>query len=195
MALALFGVAALILGLFNLPETNRFRGTPLRQQIGTYKSLTRLPLFWLYAGISGFASAGFFSFVGGGPAVSAIYLDLSPSTYGLYFMFTALGYSIGNFLTGRYSERHGLERMMIEGAFITIAGPLITIVLFSLNALIIHTALLITPAAHPKCHLYKEGVKLPVHTPLLSFACRRGRPRKRTLLTLHSSPPRLGLIR
>ena len=133
VALALFGVAALVLGLFNLPETNRFRGTPLRQQIGTYKSLTRLPLFWLYAGISGFASAGFFSFVGGGPAVSAIYLDLSPSTYGLYFMFTALGYSIGNFLTGRYSERHGLERMMIEGAFITIAGPLITIVLFSMG--------------------------------------------------------------
>ncbi|MAS04737.1 MAG: Bcr/CflA family drug resistance efflux transporter [Ahrensia sp.] len=133
VVLGLFGAAAIILGLFNLPETNRFRGTPLRKQIDSYKTLTRLPLFWLYAGASGFSSAGFFSFVGGAPAVSAVYLDLSPSTYGLYFIFTAFGYSAGNFLTGRFSERRGLERMMIEGAYITLSGPLITILLFSMG--------------------------------------------------------------
>jgi len=145
VVLGLFAVAAVILGLFNLPETNRFRGAPVRQQIDSYKSLTRLPLFWLYAGVSGFASAGFFSFVGGGPAVAAVYLDLSPSIYGLYFIFTAFGYSVGNFLTGRYSERRGLERMMLEGVLITFAGPLITILLFSMG--IEHPLALFMPMA------------------------------------------------
>ena len=133
VALGLFGAASIVLGVFNLPETNRFRGTPLRKQVGSYKSLTRMPLFWAYACASGFTSASFFAFLGGGPAVSDAYLDLSPSTYGLYFAFSALGYSAGNFLTGRFSERRGLERMMLDGVYATLAGPLITILFFSMG--------------------------------------------------------------
>ncbi|WP_370320802.1 multidrug effflux MFS transporter [Oricola sp.] len=130
VALAVFGAAATLLGLFNLPETNRFRGTSLREQVTSYKALTTLPLFWVYAGITAFSAAGFFGFLGGGPAVSAVYLGLAPSTYGLYFAFAAFGYSVGNFLTGRFSERRGLERMMLDGVFITLSGPAITMVLF-----------------------------------------------------------------
>lgn len=131
VALAIFGAASIIMGMVNLPETNRYRGTPLRKQIDSYKAMTSLPLFWIYASVAGFSTAGFFGFLGGGPAVSAAYLDLSPSTYGLYFVFSAFGYSLGNFLTGRYSERRGLERMMLDGVLVTLSGPLITIALFS----------------------------------------------------------------
>ena len=133
VALGLFGAAAIIAGMISLPETNRYRGTSLRAQVESYRKLGRLPAFWLYALSAGFTSASFFAFLGGGPAVSSVYLGLSPSDYGLYFAFCALGYSIGNFLTGRYSERHGLERMMVEGVVVSLAGPLITIILFSVG--------------------------------------------------------------
>lgn len=145
VALGVFGAAAIVAGIFNLPETNRFRGAPLRSQIASYKTLTRLPLFWVYALVAGFSSAGFFGFVGGGPAVSAVYLGLTPFAYGIYFAFTAFGYSAGNFLTGRYSERRGLDRMMLDGVYISLAGPVITIVLFSVG--IEHPAAFFLPAA------------------------------------------------
>ena len=143
VALGLFGAAAIVFGLVNLPETNRYRGAPLRDQVASYKALTRLPLFWLYACVAGLSSAAFFGFLGGGPAVSTIYLGMTPFTYGLYFAFSALGYSVGNFLTGRFSERRGLERMMLDGVFITLCGPLLTIALFASG--IIHPAAFFIP--------------------------------------------------
>lgn len=131
VALGLFGLAAIGAGVMTLPETNRFRGAPLRDQIASYRALARMPLFWVYACSAGFTSAAFFAFLGGGPAVSNVYLGLSAFEYGLYFAATALGYSAGNFLTGRFSERRGIARMMLEGVFIALLGPLISISLFA----------------------------------------------------------------
>lgn len=130
VALGVFGVTAIGAAVMTLPETNRFRGAPLRDQISSYRALGRMPLFWVYACAAGFTSAAFFAFLGGGPAVSNVYLGLSAFEYGLYFAATALGYSVGNFLTGRYSERRGLDRMMLEGVLVSLCGPLITIALF-----------------------------------------------------------------
>jgi len=131
VALGLFGVAAIAAAIVTLPETNRFRGAPLRNQVESYRQLARLPLFWVYACASGFTTATFLGFLGGGPAVSNVYLGLTPFAYGLYFAFCAFGYSVGNFLTGRFSERRGLERMMVEGTVVTLAGPAITIAFFA----------------------------------------------------------------
>ncbi|MFZ2099919.1 MAG: multidrug effflux MFS transporter [Oricola sp.] len=131
VALGAFGLVSLVAVLVTLPETNRFRGAPLGEQLASYRQLASLPLFWIYAMSAAFTSATFFAFLGGGPAVSSAYLGLSPFAYGLYFASTAFGYSMGNFLTGRFSERRGLERMMVEGSFIALAGPVVTIVLFS----------------------------------------------------------------
>ena len=119
--------------VLTLPVTNRYRGAPLREQLVSYRALARLPLFWIYACQAGFASAAFFGFLGGGPAVSNAYLGLTPFAYGLYFALCALGYSIGNFLTGRFSERRGVERMMLDGVLVSLTGPLATIVLFSVG--------------------------------------------------------------
>lgn len=131
VALGIFGAIALGATVFTLPETNRFRGAPIREQVASYRKLAGMPLFWIYACSMGFASAAFFGFLGGGPAVSNIYLGLSSLEYGLYFAFTALGYSLGNFTTGRFSERRGLDRMMLDGVFISLTGPLAAIALFA----------------------------------------------------------------
>jgi DHA1 family bicyclomycin/chloramphenicol resistance-like MFS transporter len=131
VALGLFGAAALAAGVMTLPETNRYRGAPLRAQLASYKALARMPLFWVYACQAGFASAAFFGFLGGGPAVSNTYLGLTPVAYGIYFALCALGYSIGNFIAGRFSERRGVERMMLDGVLVSLAGPLSAVALFS----------------------------------------------------------------
>ncbi|GAB4348932.1 MAG: multidrug effflux MFS transporter [Oricola sp.] len=131
VALAVFGGAAIAAAVMTLPETNRFRGAPLRNQVASYRELAGMRLIWVYALASGFTSAAFFAFLGGGPAVSNVYFGLSAFEYGLYFATTAVGYSIGNFLTGRYTERRGLYRMMLEGVFVSLAGPLLSIALFA----------------------------------------------------------------
>lgn len=132
-ALGAFGAAALIAALLSLPETNRYRGIAIRSQIRNYRALAKLPAFWLYAALSGLTSAGFFGYVGGGPAVATEYLDLLPSAYGLYFGSCALGYSLGNFLTGRIAERRGLERMMVDGVLISLLGPALVVVFFTVG--------------------------------------------------------------
>lgn len=123
------GAVALVAAIFNLPETNRFRGTPLSAQMASYRALARFPQFWLYAALAGFSSALFFALLGGGPAVATAYYGLGPAAYGLYFGVTALGYSIGNFISGRYSERVGLEPMMLRGVLISTLAPVVTILL------------------------------------------------------------------
>jgi MFS transporter, DHA1 family, multidrug resistance protein len=134
VALGAFGAVALLASLSTLPETNRFRGAPLRGQIASYRALVRLPLFWIYACVAGFTTSIFFGFLGGGPAVSSVYLGLTPFIYGLYFAFCAFGYSFGNFLSGRLSERRGVDRMMLDGALVSVAGPAITVALFIFGA-------------------------------------------------------------
>ena len=41
---------------------------------------------------------------------------------GLYFGAPAVGYAIGNFVSGRYSQRVGLNRMVLTGTAITLTG-------------------------------------------------------------------------
>lgn len=129
--LGAFGLIAVIACLLNLPETNRFRGAPIAEQMKSYRTLARMPVFWLYACIAGFSSALFFAYLGGGPAVATEHHGLEPFVYGLYFGVCALGYSIGNFLAGRYSERIGLEPMMLRGVLVSLLGPLVAIALIT----------------------------------------------------------------
>lgn len=128
--LAIFGATALASCIFALPETNQNRGQSMASQFKTYAQLLTMPAYWLYAITSGVASAVFFGFLGGGPAVSDLHFQQTPFEYGIYFSLCALGYSTGNFLSGRFSERVGLSRMMMVGSLVTLCGPAISCILF-----------------------------------------------------------------
>ncbi|WP_421850943.1 multidrug effflux MFS transporter [Oricola sp.] len=121
--LGVFGLFSLATVLFNLPETNRYRGTPLREQLAAYRMLAADPLFWSYAAATSLVSAMFFSYLGGGPAVATTHFGLGPGMTGIYFAIVAIGYIFGNFLSGRFSERRGLERMILDGTIIGASGP------------------------------------------------------------------------
>lgn len=103
----------------NLNKTTSFSPAAL---IGQFGQLMRLRPFWLFTGISSFAAGMFFAFLGGAPFVSEIVLKLSPQTYGVYFVLVALGYSIGNFLSGRFAGRLGVFRMILIGNVLAVFG-------------------------------------------------------------------------
>jgi len=131
--LGLFGAITLIATIIYLPETNRATGQTLQQQARVWKGLLSERMFWLHTLTAGFTSAVFFAFLGGGPSVSANFLGQSPFEYGLWFALCACGYAFGNFLSGRLSERRGVERMIVQGNMICLAGPVISFALFAIG--------------------------------------------------------------
>ncbi|MCC0041057.1 MAG: multidrug effflux MFS transporter [Rhodobiaceae bacterium] len=84
--------------------------------------LFRSRAFWGYALAMGFASAAFFSFLAAAPYLAVDVMGLSPSAYGTYFPLGAVGYMLGNFLSGKMSERAGPDRMILAGNIIGIAA-------------------------------------------------------------------------
>jgi len=128
-----FGVVAIVVVYFDLGETNRRRTSGLAAQFATYPALLRSPLFWSYSLTAAFTSGAFFAFIGGGPLVATEMLGLAPSSYGVYFGIISAGYILGNFLSGRFSGRVGVNRMTLAGGVIASIGVLISICLFALG--------------------------------------------------------------
>jgi DHA1 family bicyclomycin/chloramphenicol resistance-like MFS transporter len=124
--LALLGAVALAATWHKLPETNRNLAPSIRLAglASGYMSLLRMPSFLAYGFTLGFSSAVFFAFVAGAPYVMVVVLGFQPLDYGLWFMIVSLGYMFGNFLSGRYSQRLGTDRMVTIGNLCTLAAGL-----------------------------------------------------------------------
>ncbi|MEX3009509.1 multidrug effflux MFS transporter [Hoeflea sp. TYP-13] len=129
-----FGIFVLMLVWSDLGETNRNRSASFGAQFRAYPELIRSRRFWGYALSAAFTSGSFFAFLGGAPYVSVEFLGLSPSGLGAYFALTALGYMGGNFISGRYSQRFGINTMLLSGNIITALGMVGSIITFSLGS-------------------------------------------------------------
>lgn len=127
---AIFGLVAFVIVWFDLKETNMFRSSSMGAQFRAYPELFRSPRFWGYTLTAMFASGVFFAFLGGGPFVSTAMLHLTPSQYGFYFGIISIGYMLGNFIAGRYSQAVGMNRMMLYGNIIMCLGLVICLALF-----------------------------------------------------------------
>jgi DHA1 family bicyclomycin/chloramphenicol resistance-like MFS transporter len=125
------GLVAVVVLWFDLEETNLTPSASMRAQFRAYPELMRSPRFWGYTATASFASATFFSFLGGGPYVSTEMLHMSPSQYGIYFGIASLGYMVGNFLSGRFTRAWGMNRMMMLGNIVGVVGMLLSLALFS----------------------------------------------------------------
>lgn len=115
--MVVLGILVFAWSWFELHETNhnRISGGGLGGLARSYAALVRSPVFVSYAMTSAFTSAVFFSFLGGAPFIAAELLHMTPSTYGLYFMLVAAGYMVGNWISGRFSARIGIGRMITSG--------------------------------------------------------------------------------
>ena len=128
-----FGVAVTALIALDLGETNAQPSASFTAQFRAYPELVRSHRFWGYALTAALSSGAFFSLLGGGPWVATNLLGMSPSALGFHFGFISAGYLIGNFLSGRYATRVGLNGMMLCGALVTTFGMLLVLVLFALG--------------------------------------------------------------
>ena len=67
----------------------------------------------------------FFAFLGGAPHIMIDVLKRTPVEYGLWFVTISVGYMIGNFLSGRYTQTVGIDRMILAGNLVTLCGGLL----------------------------------------------------------------------
>ena len=130
--LLIVGLIVLALIWFDLGETHPPRATSARQQARETRELLAEPRVWGYFGCATLSSGAYFSFLGGAPFIGERVMGLTPSVLGLWFALVAVGYIGGNFLSGRYSERVGIENMMMMGCVIATVGSATSLTLMSL---------------------------------------------------------------
>jgi len=132
---ALFAMGAGLLWLTwaDLGETAPRQGGGLADQLRDYPELLRSPRFWGYTATLGLSSGAFFTYLGGAPYVGDRVFGMDPATFGLFFGAPAVGYFTGNFLSGRFSVRMGVNRMVLWGTLINAGGVSFSLLLFYLG--------------------------------------------------------------
>ncbi len=127
----LFGLGSALTWLLwrDLGETAAPNVGGFAAQVREYPELLTSPRFWGYAAAAMFASGAFFAYLGGAPFVGSEIHGLDPARLGLLFGTAALGYLFGNWASGRYSVRYGIDRMILWGTLISTSGLAASLVL------------------------------------------------------------------
>lgn len=127
--LTLAGVLVLVLVILDQGETIRGKGMSFGDQLRGYPELLTSRRFWGYALCAAFGSGAFFALLGGSSFVAGEVFGLTPLWTGVALGSPAIGYTLGNFLSGRYSVRAGINRMALAGTLIASAGLGLSLVL------------------------------------------------------------------
>ena len=128
----LFALGCVVLALIwrDLGETAAKGSGSFAAQFRQYPELLTSRRFWGYCLASAFASGAFFAYLGGAPYVGSQVFHLSPAEVGFFFGAPALGYFFGNWISGRYSMRFGINTMILAGALISAGGLMLSLVMF-----------------------------------------------------------------
>jgi DHA1 family bicyclomycin/chloramphenicol resistance-like MFS transporter len=111
-----------------LPETRQgSSGNPVGFFAGA-TTLLGIKRFRGYALSLAFSSGVFFAFLGGAPHVMIDVLGRTPLEYGIWFAAVSLGYMMGNYVSGRFTQRLGIDRLILIGAFVTVTGGVLCFV-------------------------------------------------------------------
>ena len=114
-------------------ETAQSRSSSFREQVRAWPTLLKSQRFWGYVLAAGFASGAFFAYLGGAPYVGTRVYGMDAAQLGLYFSAPAVGYLIGNGVSGRYAVRLGVNHMIVIGAIVATAGLGVLALLAALN--------------------------------------------------------------
>jgi MFS transporter, DHA1 family, multidrug resistance protein len=118
----LLGAAILAITWFDFAETAHKSGKTLAAQFREYPELLRSPRFWGYSLAAGLASGAFFAYLGGAPYVGTVIYGMQATELGVYFGAPAIGYFLGNFISGRFSVRIGVNKMVLWGCLMNGLG-------------------------------------------------------------------------
>ena len=131
--LFILGLVILIVSFFDVGETLSNHNQSFLQQISTYPSLLRSKRFWGYCLSSAFVSGAFFSYLGGAPFVGNEVFGLEPKDLGFWFGAPAISYVLGNFLSGRFSTKIGLDKMIFLGVTTALFGVSVSLTISLLD--------------------------------------------------------------
>lgn len=125
--LAAMGAAIFLSAWFGLPETHRERdGSPsFTSFLASAGKLFGMRRFVSYTATLAFTSCVFFAFLGGAPHIMIDILKRTPFEYGLWFIMISIAYMAANFVSGTYTQRLGIDRMITLGNTITFMGGLL----------------------------------------------------------------------
>lgn len=118
------GVGVFAASLAILHETHHGDRAPIGfvDMVLGFVRLGRRRVFMGYALCVAFSTAMFHSFLGGAPYVMVDLMGQTPLTYGLYFMFSAGAFMVGNLAAARLTPRLGIDRMMGAGLVLAVSG-------------------------------------------------------------------------
>ncbi len=128
--LLVLGLVVFAITWADMGETATLRTGGLRGQMREYPELLKSHRFWGYCLSATFAAGSFFAYLGGAPFIGSKVFNLSDTELGFHFGAPALGYLVGNFLSGKYSMRIGINRMIFFGTLVPSAGLIGSITLF-----------------------------------------------------------------
>ncbi len=114
----------------DMGETAPNTSNSILDQFKEYPELITSPRFWGYAAAAGFCSGAFFAYLGGAPFVGSVVFGLDPFWLGIVFGAPAVGYFFGNFLTGRYATRFGINNLVLWGCLANAVGGSLSLLLF-----------------------------------------------------------------
>jgi DHA1 family bicyclomycin/chloramphenicol resistance-like MFS transporter len=120
-------LAAVTVGVavwMRLPETRRAGAHPPRasEMAATAWLLVRMPMFTGCVLQSSVIYATFLVFISLAPYVMVSALGRSPTEFGLYYLFIAVGYFLGNWSVKRLMARHDLHWMVVAGVLLSAGG-------------------------------------------------------------------------
>ncbi|SEW24327.1 MFS transporter, DHA1 family, bicyclomycin/chloramphenicol resistance protein [Cognatiyoonia koreensis] len=127
--LAAVGVAVMLLCILDQGETVRDGGMSFGDQIAGYPALFASPRFWGYALCMAFGSGAFFALLGGASFIAEGVFGMSPIMSGFAIGAPAVGYAAGNFISGRYAVRFGVNAMALTGMLLTSGGLGVSLVI------------------------------------------------------------------
>jgi DHA1 family bicyclomycin/chloramphenicol resistance-like MFS transporter len=155
---AALGILTLTAVTFFLPET---RPTAIERTTTADVARRSVALLkrWRFIGFAGTvacASGSFFAFQAGALFLVIDVMGVPESTYALWFIVGALAYMAGNFSSGRFSRRLGVDRMVTLGNWGGLVGSLILLGLGTVP--VMHPAALFVPMA---IVAYFNGLVIP----------------------------------
>ena len=128
--LFILGAGLLALSWRDLGETSTSTNRSFAEQFRQYPELLMSRRFWGYCLSAAFASGAFFAYLGGAPFVGKEIFHMNAIWLGLSFGAVSFGYMMGNFISGRFSTRIGINRMILFGGIIAAAGISCSMMIF-----------------------------------------------------------------
>lgn len=113
--MGLLGLIVFTMTWVDMGETAKPGGLSLRKQFASYPKLARSWRFWGYAIVATLSAGAFYAYLGGAPFVGETVFHLTSSQVGYWFAAPSIGYALGNYLSGRYVVRIGMNRLILIG--------------------------------------------------------------------------------